>query len=73
MKIPQSQHITVYHSMLALAQTSSSFKDYFLKMDWEVHICSLHESSYRPAEELITEAAHDHEQSLGITISLVLL
>lgn len=36
--------------------------DYFLKMDWEVHICSLHESSYRPAEELITEAAHDHEQ-----------
>jgi hypothetical protein len=42
-------------------------------MDWEVHICSLHESSYRPAEELITEAVHDHEQSLGITISLVLL
>ena len=53
MKTPKSQHV------------GQSFKDYFLKMDWEVHICSLHESSYRPAEELITEAAHDHEQSLG--------
>lgn len=36
--------------------------DYFLKMDWEVHLCNRHETSYRPAEELITEAAHDHEQ-----------
>ena len=38
-------------------------EDYFLKMDWEVHLCSrTEERSYRPAEELITEAAQDHEQ-----------
>lgn len=37
--------------------------DYFLKMDWEVHLCSrTEERSYRPAEELIAEAAQDHEQ-----------
>ena len=43
-------------------------EDYFLKMDWEVHLCNRHETSYRPAEELITEAAHDHEQLLALHI-----
>ena len=37
-------------------------KDYFLKLDWEIHLCDLHDVSYRSADELITAAAHDDEQ-----------
>eukprot|EP00931_Biecheleriopsis_adriatica_P112262 TRINITY_DN86863_c0_g1_i1.p1 TRINITY_DN86863_c0_g1~~TRINITY_DN86863_c0_g1_i1.p1 ORF type:complete len:557 (+),score=161.29 TRINITY_DN86863_c0_g1_i1:26-1696(+) len=31
--------------------------DYFIKLDWEVHVAMEHESSYRTGEELITAAA----------------
>ncbi|CAJ1401226.1 unnamed protein product [Effrenium voratum] len=43
--------------------------DYFLKLEWEVHVSSREESSYRTAEALISVAAKDAEQKAPASVA----